>query len=76
MKSKTPSYVAKWWFAKGWGDFVLEVAKNNPVIPCPSGSFYDPPKDDIVAYYLEITGVRVDEEYDAGRKAAEKDHYG
>lgn len=59
VKSKGASYTAKYWFALGYHDYMNGV--NNPP------SLY------LQEYFLETLKVNVIEEYNHGRKIAERD---
>jgi len=60
MSKKTPSYVIKYFFARGYADRVQNIESE---APC----------SEVNDYYIEITGVNVVDQYNEGYAAAEKD---
>jgi hypothetical protein len=59
VKSKGVSYTAKYWFARGYSDCISNID--------------NPPSIELQEYFLEMLKVDVIEEYNHGKKIAERD---
>lgn len=59
VKSKGISYTAKYWFARGYADCINNID--------------NPPSIEMQEYFLETLKVNVIDEYNHGKKVAERD---